>query len=554
MKYLFLCCILFVFQLVRAQDADNGAKLFESYCGSCHNFKTDGIGPHLGGLNGQTNLSYLTDFIYNAKAVIDSKEPRALRKFEQFKTLMPEFSYLKPTEIQDIIAYILEQPAPVSKAMSSKGVLTNPIPAAIPKAKLSLNLKKVAEFPHTRNTQPLARLNKMLVHPLLKQSMVADLQGKIYLLDAQYAISVYMDMSQYFPNFINTPGLAVGLGSFAFHPDYRQNKLFYTSHTEKSGAAQADFSYHDSIPKKMQWVANEWIVEDIEAKTFAGKARELLRIDVPNQIHGLQEIAFNPYAKSGDSDYGLLYMGMGDGGSVEQGYGFLAKNSKNIWGKVLRIDPQGRNSQNGRYGIPAGNMYAQQGGKGLQELFAEGFRNPNRISWLKDGRMIVSNIGQHQIESLYLLEPGRHYGWPYREGTFYIDSTSTVNTVKALPANDKSFGYTYPIAQYDHDEGNAIMGGFEYLGQAIPQLKGKYIFGEIVRGRIFYINVKDIKQGRQLPIFEFDLNIEGKKTDLRKAAMANKVDLRLGQDVDGELYVMTKADAKMYKIVPNISK
>lgn len=93
------------------------------------------------------------------------------------------------------------------------------------------------------------------------------------------------------------------------------------------------------------------------------------------------------------------------------------------------------------------------------------------------------------------------------------------------------------------------MGGFEYTGSQIPQLIGKYIFGEIVRGRVFYINLKDIKEGSQAKIQEFSLALDGQPTMLKDLCKATKVDLRIGQDVAGEMYLFTKSDGMMYKIV-----
>ncbi len=63
------------------------------------------------------------------------------------------------------------------------------------------------------------------------------------------------------------------------------------------------------------------------------------------------------------------------------------------------------------------------------------------------------------------------------------------------PAEEKNYKITYPVAEYDHDEGDAIAGGLEYWGSNLPQLKGKFLFGDIVRGRLFYIEMKDIKAG-----------------------------------------------------------
>src|SRR5690606_16332379 len=231
------------------------------------------------------------------------------------------------------------------------------------------------------------------------------------------------------------------------------------------------------------------------------------------------------------------------------GFPFVANSIETIWGTIIRIDPRGNNSVNGNYGIPESNPYADgNNGNALKEIFALGFRNPHRISWTKDGRIIVSNIGQAQFESLYLISPGSHYGWPMREGTYRINEKGELDKLYALPEDDASYNFTYPIAQYSHEEGNAISGGFEYWGKAIPELHGKYIFGDVVKGRLFYIAVDDIQLGRQATIKELHISIDGGPTSFGEMFDNKKVDIRFGRDHQGELWVSTKADGKIYKV------
>src|SRR5690606_14438159 len=120
--------------------------------------------------------------------------------------------------------------------------------------------------------------------------------------------------------------------------------------------------------------------------------------------------------------------------------------------------------------------------------------------------------------------------------------------VYPLPANDSVYGITYPVAEFDHDEGAAISGGLEYLGHKIPQLKGKYFFGDIPSGRLFYLNTDDIKQGEQAAIKEWRIAINGSPATLEKACGSKRVDLHFGRDAKGELYILTKADGKLYKL------
>jgi glucose/arabinose dehydrogenase len=302
----------------------------------------------------------------------------------------------------------------------------------------------------------------------------------------------------------------------------------------------------------LQYVLTEWKTENPGAATFSGTPRELIRINMPHIIHGIQEIAFNPLAKPGDKDYGMLYVCVGDGGAVEKGYPFLTHSPEKILGTILRIDPTGNNSSNGKYGIPQDNPFAKsQHADTLKEIYAIGFKNPHRITWSKAGDILVSNIGESYIESINLIEPGRDYGWPIREGTFLMDPYGDITKVYPLLANDSIYHITYPVAQYDHDGGwTAISGGFEYTGRAIPQLKSKFIFGDIASGRLFYIEMADVKQGKQATIKEWKFSLEGKQRTFKElTGNDQRVDMHFGKDAQGELYILTKPDGKVYKLV-----
>lgn len=170
----------------------------------------------------------------------------------------------------------------------------------------------------------------------------------------------------------------------------------------------------------------------------------MLRVNMVNNIHGVQEITFNPLAKPGAPDYGLLYIGVGDGGAAEQKYSFLCNSNKTIWSSVLRIDPRGTNSKNGRYGIPTINPFASDNDpETLGEIFAIGFRNPNRISWSPDGKMLISDIGLANIEELNVGKAGANYGWPAREGTFYF--ITEVKWTKYMPCPPMTRRLIIPI-------------------------------------------------------------------------------------------------------------
>ncbi|MCC5937757.1 MAG: PQQ-dependent sugar dehydrogenase [Lunatimonas sp.] len=524
-----------------------GERLYEQNCATCHAFDQDGIGPRLGGLTRQVSVDWLRAFIANPTEVIDSGDERGQALFARYRSYMPGFSYLGEEGIDALIAYMHQFEAAAQPTLTRVDSVVNPIPDPIPLSDLVVDLELTALIPYSSEEMPRTRIAKLDYEPSSGDLYISDLRGKMYHLQ-DGTPEVYLDMEVEMPQFINKPGLATGLGSFAFHPDFAKNGLLYTSHTEKPGSAPTDFGYGDSIKSTLQWVVLEWQTENPQSKPFKGKSRELFRIDMVTGIHGMQELTFNPLAKPGDEDYGLLYIGIGDGGSLGAGYQFISFGPTQAWGSIFRIDPKGTNSRNGNYGIPPSNPFVGDTNK-LPEIYTHGFRNPHRLTWTKAGQKLATNIGQGRVESLYMLQPGEDYGWPVREGIWVIDHEVDINQVFELPPNDADWGFTYPVAMYDHDEGNAISGGFEYWGSALPKLNGKYLFGDIVRGRLFYVETDKLAFGKTVPVYEWRVRLNGEIKTLVELSGTNRVDLRLGRDAAGELYIFTKPDGKVYKLV-----
>jgi hypothetical protein len=105
------------------------------------------------------------------------------------------------------------------------------------------------------------------------------------------------------------------------------------------------------------------------------------------------------------------------------------------------------------------------------------------------------------------------------------------------------------VAQYDHDEGNAISGGFVYNGAKIPALRGKYVFGDVVNGRVFAVESSELVTGRQAPVQELEIEVGGKRATFQELTGNKKTDLRFGTGSGNELYLYTKSDGKIYRVV-----
>ena len=535
-----------------------GQALFQQRCASCHNFKQQGIGPNLSGVTKLASRDWLVKFITNSQQLVKSGDKRAVAVFNQFKVPMPSNPDFTSQEMTALLSFINTYKSTTSNTAVDKTALglgpakVNPVPAKIPRSNLVLQLEELMTAPATADKIPLARINQMTV---LKgkgeRVFIEDLRGQLYELKNK-SLRVVLDISKDFPSFVHSPGHANGFGSYAFHPEFYKNGLFYTTHTEKAGTATADFSYPDSVRVTMQWVLTEWKIDNPASDTFTGKSRELMRINVPTQIHGVQQITFNPLVSPGSADYGLLYIGVGDGGSAEMGNAYLCNSNTRIWSSVIRIDPAGTNSLNGKYGIPDSNPFAKDNIPAtLGEIYARGFRNPNRISWSPDGKMLIADIGLNNIEELNIGVAGADYGWPVREGTFLMNYKGKMNKVYSLPPGKTK--YVYPVVQYDHDEGNAISAGFVYEG-GIPLLKDKYIFGDIVQGRVFYVDNDSLIPGRQAKIKEFSLLFNHEPSDFQTVTKNGKADLRFGIGANNVLYLFTKTDGKIWEVKGCVEK
>jgi hypothetical protein len=331
----------------------------------------------------------------------------------------------------------------------------------------------------------------------------------------------------------------------------------------------------------------EWTDRQIGNTTFEGTAREVLRMQLPGLFHPLNEITFNPAARPGDPDWRVMYLGVGDSGTGERPgpMRLYAQRLDTLHGKILRIIPMlsehastSTVSANGRYRIPNDNPFVSVEGT-RKEIWALGLRNPHRLTWYVDparrreATLLAFNIGLVSWETVMIIKKGANYGYPLREGT---QSMSATNGMGALPEDDTipvqvsdtvtrgTVKPTYAVAAYPHAPGggDAIANGFVYRGKRIPALQGTLVFGDITTGRIWYAQMKEVlaaDDGNPLtlaPLHELGTRLRAlsEETFRRRGGQGDnlpgfgavagrgRVDIRLAEDNDGELYVLTKGD------------
>jgi hypothetical protein len=337
-----------------------------------------------------------------------------------------------------------------------------------------------------------------------------------------------------------------GLLGLAFHPDFSAagtdgfGKLYTYTSEPVSGPADFTVKLEPGEEFDHQSVIREWNVDptaDVITGLPGDISRELMRVDEPQFNHNAGMIAFGP-----DNE---LYISFGDGGAGNDdapGHGLTGngQNTSNILGSIVRINPLGNNSANGQYGIPADNPFVAS--DELDELFAPGARNPFRFSFDVapggvaeggTGQLLVADVGQNNIEEVSIVGSGDNLGWRLKEGSFFFDFATgdvDVNPIPGIPI-PPGFDPLDPIFEYDHDEGISVIGGYVYHGSAIPELEGKYVFGDFTNegfftpgGRLF---VGDLDTG---VIEELQIGLDDRDLGLFVKGF--------GQDADGELYVL----------------
>ena len=293
-----------------------------------------------------------------------------------------------------------------------------------------------------------------------------------------------------------------GLLSTAFHPAYAQNGFFFINYTDLNG---------DTVVARYRVTADPNVADPLSAAI-------LLAIDQPEANHNGGQLQFGPD--------GFLYIGMGDGGGGDDPFCNGQSNST-LLGKMLRIDVDQSVDTAPFHGIPPDNPFLATGGP--PEAWAKGLRNPWRFSFDRvTGDLYIGDVGQGRREEVdfQLVDSlgGENYGWKVMEGTLCGDGGTTACPLATPPCDAPD--YTPPILEYDHSGGEcSITGGYVYRGPSIPDLYGKYVYGDFCSGRIWAAT----RQGAAWT------------TDLMPITAGNLT--TFGEGFDGELYVGTETGA-----------
>jgi glucose/arabinose dehydrogenase len=292
-----------------------------------------------------------------------------------------------------------------------------------------------------------------------------------------------------------------GLLGLAFDPAYATTGRFVVHYTDGSG---------NTVVSMFQVSAGDPDLADPASESV------ILSVEQPFANHNGGQILFGPD--------GMLYIGLGDGGS-EGDPGGRGQSVADLLGDILRVDVAG----GADYTVPPDNPFVGQA-DARPEIWSYGLRNPWRFSFdPATGDLYIADVGQNAWEEVDVVTAaggagrGTNFGWNVTEGTHCY----------ATAACDPS-AFTLPVLEYSHREGCSITGGFVYRGAAIPALQGHYFYADYCRGWVRSFRLED-----------------GQAVEPQQwAALAPGGSITsFGQDAAGELYILTAAGS-VSRIVP----
>jgi len=276
-----------------------------------------------------------------------------------------------------------------------------------------------------------------------------------------------------------TSGGEQGLLGLAFSPNYRSNHRFYVNYTDRQG--------------------NTRVVEfrSRNGRGIKSSARQLLFVRQPYANHNGGELQFDRN--------GLLYVGMGDGGSAGDP-GNRAQNPRQRLGKLLRVNPLRRGAR--------------------WQMIALGLRNPWRFSFDRaNGDLYIGDVGQGNWEEIDYRPAAStgtlaNYGWRTFEGRARFSNT-------ALGPGQ----LVAPVFVYSHADNNcSVTGGYVYRGRAVTAAVGRYFFGDYCSGFVWSLRIEN-----------------GQATDVRREPFRVGSLTSFGEDASGELYMAT-GEGRIYKL------
>ncbi len=330
---------------------------------------------------------------------------------------------------------------------------------------------------------------------------VVEQAGVISVFDNNKTVSttiVFLDIRSQ----VRDSGNEEGLLGLAFHPDCENNGFFYVDYSASNPRR--------SVISRFQVDSSDSNRADLSSEVV------LLEVNQPFSNHNGGQIAFGPD--------GFLYISLGDGGSGNDPLG-SGQNRQTLLGAILRIDVD--NPAGGKnYGIPGDNPFAGNNQGFREEIYAYGLRNVWRFSFdLETGWLWAADVGQNAREEINIIENGKNYGWKIMEGFICRPPTTGCNMS----------GLQSPIWDFPRDQGRSVTGGFLYRGSGVPELQGRYVFGDFVTGRIWALDYDGTNPAENTELLNTSLLISS-----------------FGIDENNELYICA-FDGRIYRFKPTVT-
>jgi glucose/arabinose dehydrogenase len=380
-----------------------------------------------------------------------------------------------------------------------------------------------------------------------KRLFIVDQAGLIRIMDTEYGVcrdEPFLDLTSKIVA-VNPFFDERGLLGLAFHPDFRHNGRLFVRYSAPRAGSEGEPCFGTSRGCHEEILAEYRVRNRYDRVADPASEKILFRIDEPQFNHNSGNVAFGPD--------GYLYFTLGDGGGAHDGLADVppshgpignGQNIETVLGSILRIDVD-RKSPGLQYGIPRSNPFAGPT-PGADEIFAYGLRNPYRFSFdngrrtgnqRRNSRLFVADVGQALFEEINIVRKGGNYGWVTVEGFHCFDPFNPASPpVSCTGTGPHGEPLLNPVAEYNHTDGRAVIGGFVYRGRQFRDLYGKYVFGDFSLGfgqpggRLFWLDA----DGVMSDIFEFQIG--------QANAPLGRFLFGFGQDEDGELYVLASGN------------
>ena len=285
---------------------------------------------------------------------------------------------------------------------------------------------------------------------------------------------------------VSSRGSEEGLLGIALSPHDERHLFLYYSAASPRRSVVSRFNYNREVAPDSELV--------------------ILEVEQPYANHNGGQIAFGPD--------GYLYIGLGDGGSAGDPLG-SGQDTSTLLGSILRIDVS-ESTEARPYAIPPDNPFADSAGA-RPEIWAYGLRNPWRFSFDREtGELWTGDVGQNEWEEIDIIERGGNYGWNVLEGNHCFRPRDNCDREGRIP----------PVHEYSLDGAPcSVIGGYVYRGEAIPWLRGAYIYGDFCSGKVHGLR-----------------HHNGQITDHKELADTGLRIMSFAEDNSGELYLLSQRE------------